>query len=53
MRDISKQDIVVFVEKASLHHATMNSRPKYLTLRDDAFRHGCIHKHKIQRKNCP
>ena len=31
--DISKPDIVGFFEQASLHHPTISSRPKHLTLR--------------------
>ena len=46
--DISKPDIVAFVEKANLHYPTN----KFITdiLWDNVFRHSCIRRHKIQEK---
>ena len=49
--DISKPDIVAFVEKANLHYPTII----FITdiHWDNVFRHSCIRRHKIQQKSYP
>ena len=43
----------VRTSKLTSPYYEINGRNIYLTLGDNLFRHGCIQRHKIQRKSYP